>query len=221
MKRYSDTGMKNSAVALCRYLLLPFQWRSKYMNYTQRKQFHLCYSQFIPQTRPLTQRFRQKLIARLAALAGIVMTVGLAAAPVYADGWVTMHGTACKAGAENNSTVSYGNELWTGNSAVHIVCPLVTHWGGGMDVPYTITDVKIFYGSWNATTCTLYRHQNPWGNPVPFSGTSDGSGWNKTMIFPNPSPILPGKEANNYFIDCTLPAGTALYNVLYKSIATP
>jgi hypothetical protein len=222
MKRYSDTGMKNSTIALCRYLFLPFQRRSKHMNYAQRTQFRLCYGEFIPQASPLTQRSRQKLIARLAALAGIVMTVGFTAAPAHADGWVTMHGTACKATAENNSTVTYGNELWTGDSAVNIVCPLVTHWGGGNDTPASISDVKIFYGSWGHATCTLFRHSSSWGNQnEQFPGDGGGTGWNKDVGFDNPPPVQPGLEHNNYFIVCSLPAGTALYNVQYKSTATP
>jgi hypothetical protein len=153
-------------------------------------------------------------------LVGISVIAVFSAAPAYADGWVTMHGTACKATAENNSTVTYGNELWTGGSAVNIVCPLVTHWGGGNDIPYSISHVTIYYGSWGNVTCTLFRHSNYWGNQVEqFPGDAGGTGWNKTVGFDNPHPVKSGLENNNYFIWCSLPAGTALYNVQYKSCA--
>src|SRR5882724_5110945 len=58
-------------------------------------------------------------------LTGAAIFVALSAAPTYADGWVTMHGTACKASSESNSAVTYGNELWTGDSSANVVCPLV------------------------------------------------------------------------------------------------
>jgi hypothetical protein len=144
-----------------------------------------------------------------------------------ADGWVTMHGASCKPTTQNSS-ISYGNELWNGGSAtVTIICPLTNHWGGDTDNPVGISPapVEMHFGSNAAASsikCKLTREDlfgnilYPKNDPIPASG----SGWYKRVDFA-PLTLNADPSVHNYYVTCSFPPLSALYNVRYQSKAVP
>src|SRR5436190_22043366 len=132
------------------------------MNHTLGKQFRSWYCQFSHQGEPLRRQSSWKLIHAFTVVAGVAMIVALSTGSAYADGSVTMHGTACKPAVATNSSVTFGNELWTNGSPATVICPLVTSWIPNNTVaavePRSISGVRVYLGSNSNVACTLYRH---------------------------------------------------------------
>jgi hypothetical protein len=181
---------------------------------------------------------RGTAMSRVTALwiAGLSVAATFAAAlivrPAQADGFVTMHGTACKP-TTLNASVMRGSELWNGGSKpVDILCPLYNHWGGGNDLPTGISRLPpvMYFGSNapnSAIHCTLTRQDLDGnilgGDPETTDPTqATGTGWKRTLTFPDSSPALSkvfSSVAHNYYILCSLPAGSALYTIRYQTKA--
>lgn len=180
-------------------------------------------------TKAMKERETSKRRLTGMALVGIRVIAVLSAAPAYADGLVTMHGSACKPNREPHDNYFSGTEGLRNmaGQAIGIVCPLTNHWGGGTDRPCGIGTrpnlggpISMYFGSYSPISCTLNR-QNVWGGIEEQTTVKvDHTDWWKVLTFPA---IGAGDRVNDhdnqYVIHCSLPVSSFLYSVQYRTHA--